>query len=112
MKKTFTDASHATHGSFVEVVPLKRLEIVHVIDFIPGVRAYDNRMRVEFFAEGKMARMVISVEEHATPEWTQASRMGMESQLTKVLFSLSAAAYSDRTQLLACHGMGGASFNQ
>jgi hypothetical protein len=41
-------------------------------------------MRVEFSTEGRMARMVIAVEEHATKEWTQASRMGMESQLTKV----------------------------
>jgi uncharacterized protein YndB with AHSA1/START domain len=84
MKRTFGGASHATHGSFTHVVPMHSLEIVHVIDFIPGMRAYDNRMRVEFFAEGKMARMVIRVQDHASSQWTQASRMGMESQLTKV----------------------------
>jgi uncharacterized protein YndB with AHSA1/START domain len=92
MKKTFAGVSHATHGSFSVVVPLQRLEIIHVIDFIPGQRAYDNRMRVEFFAEGKMARMLISVEEHSTSEWTKASKMGMESQLTKVPAALAARA--------------------
>jgi uncharacterized protein YndB with AHSA1/START domain len=84
MKKTFNTTFHATHGSFVEVVPPKRLEIVHVIDFVPGLPAYENRMQVEFFAEGKMARMVIAVQEHLTPEWTQASLQGMQSQLNKV----------------------------
>jgi uncharacterized protein YndB with AHSA1/START domain len=84
MKKTFGAASHATHGSFTQVVPQRLLEIVHVIDFVPGLQAYDNRMQVEFLVEGKMARMLIRVQDHATPEWTQASRMGMESQLTKV----------------------------
>jgi uncharacterized protein YndB with AHSA1/START domain len=84
MKKTFGGEWHATHGSFTQVVPQRLLEIVHVIDFIPGLQPYDNRMQVEFFAEGKLARMLIRVQDHATPEWTQASRMGMESQLTKV----------------------------
>ena len=90
MKKTFTGVSHATHGTFTQVVPQKHLEIVHVIDFVPGQPAYDHRMRVEFFAAGKMARMVISVAEHSTKEWTQASVRGMESQLTKLPEVLSA----------------------
>ena len=36
MKKTFTGASHATHGTFTQVVPHELLELVHVIDFVPG----------------------------------------------------------------------------
>jgi uncharacterized protein YndB with AHSA1/START domain len=92
MKKTFTAVAHATRGSFTEVVPHQRLEIVHVIDFIPGMRAYDHRMRVEFFAEGKMARMAIAVAEHTTKEWTRSALMGMESQLTRVPQALAARA--------------------
>ena len=92
MKKTFAGVSHGTHGTFTQVVLHERLEIVHVIDFVPGQQTYDHWMRVEFFAAGKMARMVISAGEHATPEWTQASRMGMESQLTKVPEALKARA--------------------
>ena len=92
MRKTFSGVSHATRGSFTQVVPHKRLVLSHVIDFVPGQPAYENRMRVEFFAEGKMARMVIAVQAHSTPEWTQASRMGMESQLTKLPEVLAARA--------------------
>lgn len=92
MKKTFAAVSHATHGTFTQVVLHERLEIEHVIDFVPGQPAYDHRMRVEFFAAGKTARMVISVEEHSTPEWTRAAKMGMESQLTKVPEALQARA--------------------
>jgi uncharacterized protein YndB with AHSA1/START domain len=84
MKKTFNTTFHATHGSFTTVVPQQYLEIVHVIDFVPGQPTYENRMRVEFSGAGKTARMVIAVEEHLTKEWTQASRQGMESQLTKL----------------------------
>ena len=92
MKKTFAGVSHPTHGTFTQVVLHERLEIVHVIDFVPGQPTYDNRMRVEFSAAGKTAHMVISVEEHSTKEWTQAARMGMESQLTKVPEALKARA--------------------
>jgi uncharacterized protein YndB with AHSA1/START domain len=92
MQKANLAVSHATHGSFSEVVPQRRLELIHVIDFIPGVPTYENRIRVEFLAEGKSARMVICVQAHATTEWTQASLKGMESQLTKVPQALAARA--------------------
>ncbi len=92
MKKTFSGVSHATHGTFTQVVPHELLEIVHVIDFVPGQPAYDHRMRVEFSAVDKMARMVIKVAEHSTKQWTQAAVMGMESQLTKVPGVLKARA--------------------
>jgi uncharacterized protein YndB with AHSA1/START domain len=92
MRKTFGAVSHPTHGSFTQVIPQQLLEIVHVIDFIPGIAPYDNRMRVDFSEEGELARMLIRVQGHATAEWTQASKMGMESQLTKVVGVLAARA--------------------
>lgn len=66
------------------------LEIEHVIDFIPGLTPYSNRMRVDFDHDGGRARMTIEVEPHPTPEWTRMSAMGMESQLTKVPAALAA----------------------
>ncbi len=84
MRKAGMGLSHGTRGTFTEVVPDERLELVHLIDFIPGMNPYENRMRVEFFADGKIARMVISIQEHTTQEWTRSSLTGMESQLTKV----------------------------
>jgi uncharacterized protein YndB with AHSA1/START domain len=84
MEKLNMPASHATRGTFTRVEPLKHLEITHLIDFIPGVKPYENRMRVEFSKIGSSAQMVISVEPHQHPEWTRMAKMGMESQLTKV----------------------------
>ncbi len=92
MKNSGMAVSHGTRGSYAEVVPHRHLELVHMIDFIPGMQPYEHRMRVEFFAEGREARMTIAVEPHSTPQWTQASLQGMESQLTKLPAVLAARA--------------------
>jgi uncharacterized protein YndB with AHSA1/START domain len=84
MKQNNMAISHATHGQFVEVTPLKRLGISHLIDFIPGMEPYENQMFVDFVPDGKRVKMVITIDEHTTPEWTKMATAGMESQLTKV----------------------------
>ena len=90
MKKANMAISHGTRATFVEIVPLQRLEISHLIDFIPGLRPYENRTRVEFFPEGRNVRMVINTEEHPDKEWTQRATAGWESQLTKLPAALAA----------------------
>jgi uncharacterized protein YndB with AHSA1/START domain len=84
MKKAGMALSHATRAAFGEIAPLRHLELKHVIDFAPGIKPYEHRMRVEFSGDRHGAGMVITVEPHSTPEWTQRATMGMESQLTKV----------------------------
>src|ERR1700732_2189121 len=84
MKKANMATSHRVRGTFAQIVPLQRLEISQLIDFIPGGRPYENRTRVEFFPEGSSVRMVINTEEHPDKEWTQRATAGMESQLTKL----------------------------
>lgn len=84
MKSMNMPLSHATRGNFGAIERLKRLTLIHIIDFVPGVKPYTNRIDVEFLQEGSDARMVINVEAHNTVEWTQMARAGMESQLTKV----------------------------
>jgi uncharacterized protein YndB with AHSA1/START domain len=90
MKKANMATSHGTRATFVEIVPLQRLEICHLIDFIPGKRPYENRTRVEFFPAGSSVRMVINTEEHPDKEWTQRATAGWESQLTKLPAALAA----------------------
>jgi hypothetical protein len=90
MKKANMATSHATRATFVEIVPLQRLEISHLIDFIPGQRPYENRTRVEFFPAGSSVRMVINTEEYPDKEWTQRATAGWESQLTKLPAALAA----------------------
>jgi uncharacterized protein YndB with AHSA1/START domain len=84
MKRLNMPISHETRGTFAQIEPLKHLEITHLIDFIPGVKPYEHRMRVEFSRIGSGAQMVITVEPHQHAEWTRMATMGMESQLTKV----------------------------
>jgi hypothetical protein len=93
MKQTFGGRTyHATRGTFQVVVPQQRLELAHLIDFVPGMAAYEHRMQVEFSSAGSEACMRIRAEPHTTPEWTRASVQGMESQLTKVPAALEARA--------------------
>jgi hypothetical protein len=89
-KKANMPTSHGTRGTFVDIVPLQRLEIAHLIDFIPGTRPYENRTRVEFFPAGTSVRMVITTEEHPDKVWTQRATAGWESQLTKLPAALAA----------------------
>lgn len=84
MKAANMPLSHETRGTFSEVEPLKRLTLRHLIDFVPGLEPYENFMRVEFTQTAAGARMVISIDPHATEDWTKAATGGMASQLTKV----------------------------
>ena len=90
LKREGMAASHGTHGAFEEVEPLRRLRILHVIDFIPGVAPYDNNIVVEFSEHGATAGMTVTIEAHIDDEWTKRSAMGFESQLRKVPAALAA----------------------
>jgi uncharacterized protein YndB with AHSA1/START domain len=94
MKKANMPLSHGVGGRFVEIVPLQRLGISQMIDFIPGMRPYENKMLAEFFPEGQSVRMVITVDEHQAAEWTRRATQGMDSQLTKVPAALEARVRS------------------
>jgi uncharacterized protein YndB with AHSA1/START domain len=85
MQRAGMAVSHGTRGRFTQIARLRSLEIVHAIDFIPGVKPYEHLIRTEFFPEKDGgARMLITVEPHPDAEWTRAATLGMESQLTKV----------------------------
>lgn len=90
LKQSGMAPSHATRGTFTEVAPPRTLEILHVIDFIPGLEPYENRIRVEFSSEGGQASMAVTIEPHPDPKWTRMSIKGFESQLTKVPAALEA----------------------
>jgi uncharacterized protein YndB with AHSA1/START domain len=95
LKKMNMPPSHRTRGKFLAIVPMQRLEIGHLIDFIPGVKPYENNTVVEFFPEGSSVRMVIASDRHMDDEWTQRATQGWESQLTKLPAVL--AAHRRRT---------------
>jgi uncharacterized protein YndB with AHSA1/START domain len=84
MKQQGWAVRHGTHGVFTEIEPMRRLTIRHRIDFIPGVQAYDNDMRVELVPEGEKVRMIVEIQAHRDEVWTRNAAQGFESQLTKV----------------------------
>jgi uncharacterized protein YndB with AHSA1/START domain len=89
MKSAGMSASHETRGRFTQITRLRSLQIVHAIDFIPGVKPYENQIRAEFFAEKSGgARMLVTVEPHPDPAWTRSASLGMQSQLTKIANAL------------------------
>lgn len=90
MKKSGMGISHDTRGTFVEIEPLRRLKVLYMIDFLPGVEPYENNMAVEFFPEGESVRMVITFDAHIDEEMTRMATEGWESQLTKLPEALAA----------------------
>ena len=88
MKAAGMATSQPTHGTFTDIQPLRVLAIRHVIDFFPNVAAYNNDMRIEFSSEGESARMLITVDAHPNPFFTQQAKAGMLSQLNKVAGAL------------------------
>ena len=70
--------------SYTEVSPMRRLAYTHLVDFVPGVEAYDVATIVECFAERNRVRMVVHLDAMHSEEWTQRAISGWESQLLKV----------------------------
>jgi uncharacterized protein YndB with AHSA1/START domain len=84
MKKEGMPVSHETRGTFVEIEPPTRLKILHMIDFIPGLKPYENNILVEFVPEATSVRMVVTIDRHPDEEWSRRAAAGFESQLTKL----------------------------
>jgi uncharacterized protein YndB with AHSA1/START domain len=76
--------SHKTKGRFSAYWPYERLSLTHMIDFIPGQPPYETVIDVDFYPEGEMTRMVVTLHPHLDPNWTRMSAEGFGSQLTKL----------------------------
>jgi uncharacterized protein YndB with AHSA1/START domain len=84
MKKMGQAVSHETRGTFSVFEPHARLALTHVIDFIPGVAAYESTMSVEFIPAGKAVRMVVTLRPMHDAQFTKMSELGFTSQLEKL----------------------------
>ena len=76
--------SHATKARYAEFRLQERLRLVHMIDFVPGLRPYENAIEVDFRAAGDRARIVVTAHAHLDPEMTRMSVLGFTSQLAKL----------------------------
>jgi Activator of Hsp90 ATPase homolog 1-like protein len=84
MQKMGRPTSCDTRGRFTVVEPHRRLAIAHLIDFLPGVKAYESAIAVEFFPAGDSVRMVVTMEPMHDEEFTRLSVLGLSSQLRKL----------------------------
>ncbi|MFO0722766.1 MAG: SRPBCC domain-containing protein [Myxococcota bacterium] len=84
MKAMGQPVSHPTRGWFSALEPMKRLILMHSIDFIGGVEPYDHTIEVELEPSGHEVRMIVRVHPHRDPHWTKMSLEGFTSQLKKL----------------------------
>jgi uncharacterized protein YndB with AHSA1/START domain len=84
MKQMGQPPSHQTRGHFAEFRPYERLTLVHVIDFLPGVKPYDSTIEVNFIPSGESVRMVVTLHPMHDDETSKMQLQGFTSQLTKL----------------------------
>jgi uncharacterized protein YndB with AHSA1/START domain len=84
MKQMGQPPSHATRSRFTELEPRSRLVLTNVIDFLPGVAAYESKIAVDFIAAGGSVRMVVTLDAMHSDEFTKMQKEGFTSQLTKL----------------------------
>jgi uncharacterized protein YndB with AHSA1/START domain len=84
LKKMGRSPSHEVRARLAEFMPLARVALINVIDFLPGVRPYESTIAVDFFTSGEDVRMVVTLDPMHNEEFTKMSTLGFTSQLTKL----------------------------
>jgi uncharacterized protein YndB with AHSA1/START domain len=84
MKQMGRPPSHATRSRFAEVKPHSRIVLTNVIDFLPGVVAYESEIAVDLTSTGGIVRMVVTLDAMHSDEFTKMQKDGFTSQLTKL----------------------------
>jgi uncharacterized protein YndB with AHSA1/START domain len=76
--------SSSVRARFAEYKPYQRLILTHVIDFVPGVKPYEQAIAVDFFPAGDTVRMVTTIEPLHDEEFTQTSIRVFTGQLERL----------------------------
>lgn len=84
MKDAGQAVSHGVRATFSTFAPCSELSLTSVIDFIPGVEAYESLIVVTFAPHEKGARMVVTLHAMHDPHWTGMQIEGFTSQLGKL----------------------------
>jgi uncharacterized protein YndB with AHSA1/START domain len=70
--------------TYTEVVPLKRLTLSQMADFIPNVAPYQVATTVDFDSTPQGVRMVLTLDAMHDEQWTNMAVMGWEQELGKL----------------------------
>lgn len=84
MKQMGQPESHPTRARFTELRPRERLVITSVIDFLPGVAAYETDIAVDLLKASDTVKMVVTLDGMHSDEFTGMQKDGFTSQLTKL----------------------------
>ena len=84
MKQMGQPVSHPTRSRFAEVKPHQRLVLTNLIDFLPGVTAYESNIAVDFHVAGDTVRMVVTLDRLHSDDFTKMQQQGFSSQLNKL----------------------------
>lgn len=85
MKKAGMPVSTQHSLTFTEVIPPRRLAYRTMVDFVPGVDAYQVETLLELHeVEGGGTRLVLTFDAMHDDGWTQLARMGHESELERL----------------------------
>lgn len=77
--------SHPTRGTYAVFRPHRKLVLTHVIDFLPGVAAYESTIEVDLAAlPGGRARMAVTLHAMHDAETSAMQAEGFTSQLSKL----------------------------
>jgi len=84
MKKMGQPPSHPTRSRFSEIERHKRIVITNVIDFLPGVPAYEADVIVDFSSANGSVHMVVTLSALHDDKTSAMQKQGFTSQLTKL----------------------------
>ena len=73
--------SSSVRARFTEFRLHQRLILAHVIDFVPGVKPYEQVIAVDFFPSGDTVRMVTTIEPMHDEEFTHTAIRVFTGQL-------------------------------
>ena len=92
MKKNGMPTVSETLIRYREIAPRARLVYVNVVDFVPGVTAYDVDTVVELSAADGRVHLKLTLDPMHDEVWTQRATMGWEMELGKLARLLAARA--------------------
>ena len=84
MKKNGMPTVSETRIRYREIVPQARLAYVNVVDFVPGVTAYEVDTVVELGAADGVVHLKLTLDPMHDDVWTQRATMGWEMELGKL----------------------------
>jgi uncharacterized protein YndB with AHSA1/START domain len=84
MQKMGQPTSHPVRARFLIYSPMSALAITSLIDFLPGVEAYESKIEVQFTPTAGGVRMTVTLHAMHDAEFTRMQREGFTSQLSKL----------------------------